>query len=108
MAVVNASGVGNLLRPEGDKDGGALGGKSTEGVYLPGTVGEDGIKAVLLLEPEGAHLAEVLSGDGEDSLSVAVKFFQGAGGVNKGNEAEHHSLVTACEVLKHLLSLLPL
>ena len=83
----------DLLRPEGDEDGGGLGGEGAERLDFAQAIGQDSIQPVLLLPAQDAHLAEILAGHGENGFRIAVQLLPAVGQVYQGNQPEHHPLI---------------
>ena len=96
MPVVDAAGLKDLLRPEGDQHRGAFRGQGAQRGDPPQTVGQNRVQTVLLLPAEDAHLAQVLARCGEDCFGIAVQLLLGIGQMNHGHKAEHHALVAVC------------
>ena len=75
---------------------------------LPQSIGQNGVQAILLLPAQRAHLAQMLSGHGEDGFGIRVQLLLGVGQMHQRHQAEHHPLIPVGEVIQHLLGFLSL
>ena len=108
LPVVDAAALENLLGAEGNQHRSALGGQGTQGMDLPQPIGQNGVQTILLLPAQRAHLAQMLSGNGEDGFGIRVQLLLGVGQMHQRHQAEHHPLVSVGEVVQHLLGFLSL
>ena len=108
LPVVDAAALEDLLGAEGNQHRSALRGQGTQGMDLPQAIRQNGVQAILLLPAQSAHLAQMLSGHGEDGFGVRVQLLLGVGQMHQRHQAEHHPLVSVGEVVQHLLGFLPL
>ena len=108
LPVVDATALEDLLGAEGNQHRSALCGQGAQGMDFPQSIGQNGIQAILLLPAQRAHLAQMLSGHGEDGFGIRVQLLLGVGQMHQRHQAEHHPLVPVCEVVQHLLGFLPL
>ena len=108
LAVVHTAPIPHLLGLKGHEDGQGLGGQGAQGVDPPQAQRQDGGQAVRLLPAQGGELAQVLAGNGLESIGIAVQLLLGIRQVHQGHHGEHHPLVTGRQIVQHLPRLLPL
>ena len=98
-AVVQAAGVHDLLRLEGQQHGGALRGQRPHGVNAPQAVGQHRVQRVLLLVLHSGKLAAVGAADGGQRLRVLLQLLLAVGKVGQRHQRVHHPLVAGGEVV---------
>ena len=105
LTIVDAAVLHDLLGTERNEHSSAFCGQGAQCGDPSQAVGQHSVKAVLLLPAEDTHLAQMLAGDREKALGVAVQLFLGVRQMHHGHEAEKHPLVTVSQVAQHLLRL---
>ena len=98
-AVVQATGVHDLLRLEGQQHGGALRGQRPHSVNAPQAVGQHRVQRVLLLVLHGSKLTAMGTANGGQCLRVLLQLLLAVGKVSQRDQRVHHPLVAGGEVV---------
>ena len=98
-AVVQATGVHDLLRLKGQQHGGTLRGQRPHSVNAPQAVGQHRVQRVLLLVLHSGELTAVGTPDGRQCLRVLLQLFLIVGKVSQRHQRVHHPLVAGGEVV---------
>ena len=98
-AVVQATGVHDLLRLKGQQHSGTLRGQRPHGVDAPQAVGQHRVQRVLLLVLHSGELAAVGAANGGQSLRVLLQLLLVVGKVSQRHQRVHHPLVASGEVV---------
>ena len=98
-AVVQATGVHDLLRLKGQQHSGTLRGQRPHGVDTPQAVGQHRVQRVLLLVLHSGELAAVGTANGGQGLRVLLQLLLAVGKVSQRDQRVHHPLVTGGEIV---------
>ena len=97
--VVQAAGVHDLLRFEGQQHSGTLRGQCPHGVDTPQTVGQHRVQRVLLLVLHSGKLTAVGTANGGQRLRVLLQLLLVVGKVSQRHQRVHHPLVAGGQVV---------